>query len=174
MTTQETAADLMHIEDIKRLKSRYCRFIDTKQWDRLNELFAPDLQLEGFTIVGGNGAMFAAELAQRLEFAMTAHHCHTPEIRLTGPDAAEGVWAMMDLIEWPHPVDLKNFSGATGFYGTGFYEERYRRDRGQWRIAFMRLTRTRFEPLIYGARPPGFNVFAGVRDFTPPSPDWLQ
>jgi hypothetical protein len=33
-----------------------------------------------------------------------------------------------------------------GFYGTGFYEERYRWDGGQWRIAFLRLTRTRFEP----------------------------
>jgi hypothetical protein len=172
--TQEKTVDLVHIEDIKRLKSRYCRYIDSKQWDRLKKLFTPDLQLEGFTIIGTNGSMFAAELAQRLEVAMTAHHCHTPEIKLTGRDAAEGVWAMMDLIEWPHPVDLKNFSGATGFYGTGFYEERYRWDNGQWRIAFMRLMRTRFEPLIHGARPSGFDVFAGLRGFTPPSPDWMR
>jgi hypothetical protein len=171
---EETTADLVHIEDIKRLKSRYCRFIDGKRWDDLEDLLTPDMQLEGFTIIGGNGSTFVAELAGRLEAAITAHHCHTPEIRLTGADSAEGVWAMMDLIEWPHPVDLTNFSGATGFYGTGFYEERYRRDNGRWRIAFMRLTRTRFEPLIHGARPSGFDVFAGLRGFTPPSPDWMR
>lgn len=174
MMNKETVEDLLNIEEIKRLKSRYCRFIDSKQWGCLNELFAPDLELEGFTIIGGNGPTFAAELAQRLEGAMTAHHCHTPDIRLTGPDVAEGVWAMMDLIEWPHPVDLKNFSGATGFYGTGFYEERYSRVSGQWRIAFMRLTRTRFEPLIHGARPLGFDVFAGRSGFIPPSPEWMR
>ena len=172
--TRETPGDLAHIEDIKRLKSRYCRFIDGKQWGRLKELLTPELQLEGFTIVGGNGATFVDDLARRLEASMTVHHCHTPEIGLTGPHIAEGVWAMMDLVEWPHPVDLKNFSGATGFYGTGFYEERYRWDNGQWRIAFMRLTRTRFEPLIHGARPPGFDVFAGLRGFTPPSSDWMR
>jgi hypothetical protein len=113
--TQEATVDLAHIEDIKRLKSRYCRYIDSKRWGRLKDLFTPNLQLEGFTIIGDDGSTFVADLARRLEAAMTAHHCHTPEIRLTGPNSAEGVWAMMDLIEWPYPVDLKNFSGATGF-----------------------------------------------------------
>lgn len=170
----ETLGDLADIEDIKRLKSRYCRFVDTKQWDRLADLFAPTLRLEGFTIIGGEGTTFVAELARRLDTAMTVHHCHTPEIRLTGRDTAEGVWAMMDLIEWPHTVELRNFSGATGFYGTGFYEERYQRQDGAWRIAFMRLTRTRFEPLIDAARPAGFDVFAGLRGFMPPSTDWMR
>lgn len=44
---------------------------------------------------------------------------------------------MVDLTEWPHPVDLNNFSGATNF--AGFYEERYCRDSGRRRIASMRL-----------------------------------
>ncbi|WP_431015334.1 nuclear transport factor 2 family protein [Bradyrhizobium pachyrhizi] len=164
---------MAHIEEIKRLKSRYCRFIDSRQWDRLRELFTAEVRLEGFTIIGGNGTTFVDDLARRLKGAITAHQCHTPEIRLTGANSAEGVWAMMDLIEWPHPVDLKTFSGATGFYGTGFYEERYHLDDGRWRIAFMRLTRTRFEPLINGARPSGFDVFAGLGGFTPPSRDWM-
>ncbi|NKJ40480.1 nuclear transport factor 2 family protein [Rhizobium sp. SG570] len=171
---EEATVDLVHIEDIKRLKSRYCRYIDSKRWDRLKDRFTPDLQLGGSTIIDGDGSTFVADLARRLEAAMTAHHCHTPEIRLTGPNAAEGVWAMMDLIEWPYPVDLKNFSGARSFHGTGFYEERYRWDNGQWRIAFICLTRTRFEQLIHGARPSGFDVFAGLRGFTPPSRDWMR
>lgn len=171
----ETLEDLLQTEAIKRVKARYCRFIDSRRWDLLEGLLTPDLQLEGFTIVDGDGtaATFVDALAKRLDGATTVHHCHTPEIRLTGTGAAEGSWAMMDLIEWPHPIDLKSFPGATGFRGYGFYEERYRLVEGAWRIAVMRLTRTRFEPLVNGVRPQEFDLFEALHDFMPPSGDWM-
>jgi len=40
--SDETAA----IEDIKRLKARYYRCMDTKQWDGWNDVFAPDATLD--------------------------------------------------------------------------------------------------------------------------------
>ncbi|MBR0642713.1 nuclear transport factor 2 family protein [Plastoroseomonas hellenica] len=174
--TELNASDLPHIEEIRRLKSRYCRMIDCRQWERLGELFAPDAKFEGFTIVSGQGSPseFINELAKRLEGALTVHHCHTPEIRISSPDEAEGVWAMMNLVEWPHPVNLANFSGATGFCGYGFYEERYRRFAGAWRIAHMRLARTRFDPLIGGDRPQEHDPFRGLTGFTRPSAEWMS
>ena len=36
---------------VRQLKARYCRFLDTKQWERLKELFAADARFDGFTSV---------------------------------------------------------------------------------------------------------------------------
>ncbi len=38
---------LLSLELIAQLKARYCRYIDTKQWDRLGSLFADDCKFEG-------------------------------------------------------------------------------------------------------------------------------
>ncbi len=70
-----------------------------------------------------------------MDGARSVHHGHMPEIELTGPDTARGVWAMEDHV-W--------FADATGLgklWGTGWYEEEYRRLDGRWRIARMVLRR---------------------------------
>ena len=62
-----------------------------------------------------------------------------PEIELTGPDTARGVWAMEDRIWFPDHLGLGHL------WGTGWYEEEYRCEDGTWRIAAMRLRRQRLE-----------------------------
>jgi hypothetical protein len=132
------ASDLVEIEAIKQLKARYFRFLDTKQWDAWRELFAGDFQAE---IHGphpvihyeSRDAMVDA-MREILADAPTVHHGHMPEIELTGPDTARGIWAMLDLVKL-----------GAGFVGYGHYHEEYRKVDGDWRIARMRLTRLHIE-----------------------------
>ena len=42
---QYTLAELNHIEAIKRLKARYFRMLDTKNWVEWGKIFAPDAVL---------------------------------------------------------------------------------------------------------------------------------
>ena len=60
-----------------------------------------------------------------------------PEIDVDG-DTATGVWSMEDHLFWPAEFGLGHM------WGTGWYEETYRRcDDGRWRIATMHLRRIR-------------------------------
>lgn len=67
---------------------------------------------------------------------VTVHHCHTPEIEVTSPDTATGVWAMEDMLR---------FGDGSELHGFGHYHETYRRTDEGWRIASSRLTRLRMD-----------------------------
>jgi hypothetical protein len=144
-----TSEGLVALEDIKRLKARYCRYIDTKQWQALQSLFTADVRFDGFASAptGSDAATFIQGVSARLGPAVTMHHCHTPDIVLIDPDRARAVWAMSDYMEWPQPIDLPDAPGSRGLYGFGHYEEEYRREEGAWRIAHLRLRRMRLIPL---------------------------
>lgn len=171
-----TIDDLCHIEGIKQLKARYCRLIDSRAWDQFADLFVEDATFEGFKIVpaGIDAAGFVSKLREALEGSLTVHHCHTPEIRLIGSDAAIGIWAMTDVVEWPEPKAVPVAPMAKGFVGYGFYEERYQRIEGVWRIAFMRLARTRVDPIEPDYREPPYDPFAHLGGFTRPNPNFLE
>ena len=156
------------LEAICQLKARYCRFIDTKQWDGLHALFAPDARFEGLGSApsGADLQTFVTGISTRFRDAVSIHHCHMPEIRLTGPDHARGVWAMTDYVQWPAGFVVAEVPGHPGFHGYGHYEEEYRRLSGSWRIAFLRLTRLRFDALPAGHPAP-------LPGRLQASPDWL-
>lgn len=140
---------LLDLEDIRALKARYCWSIDTKQWDALRALFAPDARFEGFGSApdGADAETFVGGVSSRLARAISVHHCHTPEFVFLDADRVRGVWAMQDHLEWPEPIALKEAPEALGFIGYGHYEEEYRRVDGQWRMSFLRLSRLRIDPL---------------------------
>ncbi len=144
-----TLEDLLAIEEIKQLKARYCRFVDTKQWDRLAGLFAPEARLDAFGSVGDGGTpqAFVAGISVRLADVISIHHCHNPEIKLTGPDTARGIWPMIDYLEFAEGSGPAEAPGSRGFMGYGHYEEDYRRTSDGWQFAYMRLTRMRIDPL---------------------------
>ncbi|MEQ8816179.1 MAG: nuclear transport factor 2 family protein [Thalassobaculum sp.] len=160
---------LLALEEIKRLKAAYCRYLDTKQWQRLRALFADDTVFEGFgsAPTGSNADQFVAGITARLTDAVTIHHCHMPEIEFTAPGRARGVWAMMDLVELGGGRSPKEAPGRRGFHGLGHYEEEYRRDDGVWRFCFLRLTRLRVDPLPLDHPLPRTDLLAH-------SPDWLR
>jgi hypothetical protein len=120
---------------ICELKARYCRFLDTKQWDAWSALFVEDLVLDtseagGPAAVSGRDEAVATVRAS-IETASTAHQVHTPEIRIEG-DTAEGIWAMQDRVV---------FETGAGLTGYGHYTETYAKRDGAWRIATIKLTR---------------------------------
>ncbi len=171
--TRLTGDDLAHIKEIEFLKSRYCRAIDNKEWDRLPDMFVADARFEGF----GKGTItptsdFVTHIAKLLEGAVTVHHLQHHEIRIVGASEARGVWSMEDYNEWPAAGVLRNVPSATGFRGYGYYEELYRRVEGRWRIASMRLTRIRFDPVIRNAAD-CINPFER-RGLISPSFDWVD
>jgi hypothetical protein len=136
------AATLAEIEAIKQLKARYFRLLDTKQWDAWREVFSDDFEADVETGGGRAPIRFAspeemvAKNREILATAVTVHHGHMPEITLTGPATASGVWAMMDIVKL-----------GAGFRGYGHYHEQYVKRDGRWQIRRLRLTRLELMPL---------------------------
>lgn len=117
------------------LKARYCRLLDTKQWDAWADLFADDLVLDtseanGPPPISGRTAALAM-VRQMLEHARTVHQVHSPEITIA-EDIAEAIWAMQDRLIFPDGTNL------TGY---GHYIEGYVKHEGAWKIARTKLTR---------------------------------
>ena len=130
------------IEAIKQLKARYFRLMDTKDWDGFRELFAPDVHVD----VSGDGAgtfdgvdVFLEMLLPTLRDVVTVHHGHMPEIEVTSPTTATGIWAMEDVLRFPSE------SGFGELHGWGHYHETYVKDDDTWRIQSTRLTRLRLD-----------------------------
>ena len=140
---------LLSFERISQLKARYCRYIDTKQWDRLPALFTEDCRFEGLgsAPAGADVKTFVAGVSSRLGPTISVHHVHQPEMVLTSSTTATGVWAMEDYVEWQNGGAVKEAPGAKGFRGYGHYEEEYRNEGGHWKISFLRLTRLRIDPV---------------------------
>jgi hypothetical protein len=136
------------IEAIRQLKARYFRFMDGKDWAGYRSLFTDDVV---FDVRGGmeptppapdyaeppiTGADAAvAFIRAGLEHLVSAHQGFLPEITLTGPDSATGIWAMTDVLRAGEGAPFRTVRGH------GHYHEEYRRIDGAWKIARLRLTR---------------------------------
>ena len=138
MTAPKTLDDLLAIEAIKQLKARYFLFMDTKRWDEWRDLFTVDVRVEGGPAHPDRDA-FVDFVRKGLWNVETAHHGHMPIIEVTGDSTARGTWSMSDDLLFPagHP-----WAGALPRRcGYGHYDEEYRKEDGEWKIASMRLTR---------------------------------
>jgi hypothetical protein len=144
-----TVQMLWDIEQIKVLKARYFRLLDTKDWDAFADLFTDDCR---HLLPAAPGAVpkppqtndeYLANLRRTLADGITVHHGHMPEIKLLGPREAEGVWAMCD------DVEIEQDSGETlRMQGYGHYHETYRKgDDGEWRISSKQNVRLRVDVL---------------------------
>lgn len=145
MTDQTAIRELADLEAIKQLKARYFRLMDEKRWDEWALVFARDAHMEvpeAAMVVDGRDAIVAA-VSGALDGVRTVHHGHMPEIEITGPDTARGIWAMEDYVEFPPAAD----GTRNGLRGYGHYHEEYVREDGAWRIARLHLARLRVDPL---------------------------
>ena len=126
-----TPDDLVEIEQIHQLKYRYVRCIDTKAWDELASLFAEDATASyggGATTLDGRPAIMEfLTTSMASESMLTSHKVHQPEISLTGPAEATGVWALDDVV-------IMDDLGLV-VRGASFYDDRYTKVDGQWLIA---------------------------------------
>ena len=138
---------LLAIEEIGRLKASYFRCLDTNDWACIETLFAPDgtavYNVEGSGDLGTldnpvTGPVAIAAFIQRgVEHLTTVHHGHMPEIEITSPTTATGIWAMEDILQIP--------GGENTLQGWGHYYETYERIDGRWHIKTLRLTRLRVD-----------------------------
>jgi len=130
------------IEDIRRLKARYFRCLDTKDWDGFRDVFAADAEMDMRPEAGERGLVHGNQAIADFVHGVvgdveTVHHGHMPEIDLTSATTATGVWAMEDLLRWPA-------GGPFGsMHGWGHYHETYTKEGGSWRIQTLALTRLR-------------------------------
>lgn len=132
MKTNEQLRDWIAICEAK---ARYCRTMDTKDWDAYRDVFTEDYELDvsegtGVPVIRGRDAAIAF-VRRSIEKAITVHQVHLPEIDVDG-DEARAVWAMHDRVIYPDGPSL------TGY---GHYHERWVRRDGAWKIAALKLTR---------------------------------
>lgn len=148
----DASEKLLAIEEIKQLKGRYFRFMDSKEWGNLRTIFCDDATFDARASLSISGQGEGGRAAESndwiyeggdtiIEFIRTAvgtqhsvHHGHCHEIEITSSDEARGVIAMEDQI-WN-----EDFSVLT-LHGCGHYHETYRRVNGAWRIHTSRITR---------------------------------
>lgn len=127
-----TLQQLSDFEDIRTLKHRYFRAIDTADAALLGELFTDDVTVD---YRGGTYRVQLQGRADMLEFlanafhsgAVAMHHGHMPEIALTGDAEASGLWYLEDI--------FLSLEAGTHTFGSALYRDVYRREAGQWKIA---------------------------------------
>jgi hypothetical protein len=137
----DDVARLGAIEDIRQLKARYYRSMDTKDWDGFRDVFADDAEMDMRAEAGDAGLVHGKQaiadfVRGAVDPVVTAHHGHMPEIDITSPTTATGIWAMEDELWWP---------GGAHMHGWGHYHETYTRGPEGWRIQTLTLTRLRVD-----------------------------
>lgn len=138
------------ITEIGRLKARYFRHVDLKEWEDLAEIFAEDVAFDRSTahpvmnrltvapvlpdrpVVRGRGEVVAM-IRRAVENIHTVHHGFMPEIEILNDTTATGIWAMQDV--------LRDLDGELILEGSGHDHERYRRIDGRWLISHIHLSR---------------------------------
>ncbi len=145
------------IDDIKQVKYRYLRALDTKHWDDFADTLTED-------IVGDYGSSLGEEhrftdrdsLVEFMRTSMpanviTEHRVTHPEITVDG-DEASATWYLQDRVI----VADYNFM----LHGAAFYEDRYRRTPDGWRISKTGYKRT-YEVTMSTESITGFKVAPG-------------
>jgi hypothetical protein len=137
-------------EEIKDLKARYWRAIDTQDAALLASVFTDDASIpfQGEQLTADeapppprSGAEFVQLIMGLFKGARTAHHGHTPEITFQSDVEATGIWSQEDWI-WAGPAAKVPFRRM---HGWGRSYDTYRKTPDGWRIVTFNLVRTRLE-----------------------------
>jgi len=130
--------DLLDIEAIKRLKAKYFRVLDTKDWNGMRECLHKDCvaRYDGGKYSFDGSDRIIAFFSQYLDAPtkITLHQAHHPEIDLVNALRATGIWYLQDMV-----VDLDN---DTTLRGAGFYHDEYVKENGKWLIKMTGYERT--------------------------------
>jgi hypothetical protein len=154
--------DLASVEEIKRLKYRYFRTLDLKDWDSFGDCLTTDVRARYGTQAMGEPLHYDNR-DDVVEFmstnlgtsVITMHVANHPEIEVDG-DTASGTWAFEDTVIVP---DFK-----VSIRGAGYYHDTYRRDAdGQWRIASTEYERV-YEAMTSLEDTPSFKLIANRWD----------
>jgi hypothetical protein len=146
----DALARLVAIEEIKQLKARYFRLMDTRDFDGMALVFCKNAFFdctEGFGAQPLDGpwkgevgpiqrgrANIIKWIRESFAKSTSTHHGHCHEITIDNETEAHGIIAMEDYIRG---TDRE----TKIVHATGHYHEDYRFEDGAWRIARTKLTR---------------------------------
>jgi uncharacterized protein (TIGR02246 family) len=138
LTLEQRIDRLEAIEEIRALKARYCRFVDSKDWEGFASLFTEDLVIDfgESTSHPGSRDEFVASAATHFEKNLSVHQVHNGEVELIDATHARAIWPMYDLVE-----KTSEDSGYASHTGWGHYTEEYRKVDGRWLCCRTQLTR---------------------------------
>jgi hypothetical protein len=144
---------LIAIEEIKALKARYFRCMDTKDWEAFANLFSADASIDmsgemrasnaDAGIIRGRNEIVTF-VRNAINDVTTVHHGHTPEIDIVSPTCATGIWAIEDSLRWPEGTPIQTL------HGYGHYHDTYEKHDESWLIASTQLTRLRLDVQMPG------------------------
>ena len=135
---------LEDIEEIKRLKHRYCAYCDDSyDADGIASLFTEDAVWDGGMRGKNEGReairSFFQNAPQRLPFAI--HMVLNPIIEVNG-DTAKGTWYLFQPCTWA--------DGNRAMWGSARYDEDYVRVNGHWMFQNLKLTSHFWTPFDEG------------------------
>ena len=124
--------ELAEIEQIKLLKFRYFRSLDTNDWEEFGDTLAEDCVANygdgEYSFDGRRAIVDFMSTNMSADTFLSMHNGHHPEITVAEDGAtATGTWYLQDMI-----LDLQN---NVRLYGTGIYRDEYVKSDGQWRIS---------------------------------------
>jgi len=137
MDLERRVQALEDIEAIKRLKYRYWRHLDLKEWDDLADCFAPDATVsygEGKYAFQGVETIirFLRESLGKQTGSVTIHQGHHPEIDLIGDATAKGTWALYNY--------MFNRQQNRGIRIGAYYHDDYVKIGGAWKFKHIGYT----------------------------------
>jgi len=122
--------DLVELEAIKRLKYKYMRCLDQKRWDEIAEVFTEDASAAysggKYSYEGRDAIVEFLRTSMGADSFHSAHQVHHPEIEFTSETTATGTWSLQDtVIDTRWDITIR---------GAAFYEDRYVKQDGAWKI----------------------------------------
>jgi len=135
---------LLIIEQIKLLRARFARYMDTKDWDRMRDTISNDCVFDCTEEAGIDQPWLGAQqiidnIRAAFANAVTVHHAHMPEIDVLSSHSARAIWAMQDMLRFPGEPTVE-------IVGSGHYHETYALEQdGKWRLKTYKLTRLRVD-----------------------------
>lgn len=153
------AASVDDVAALERLKYRYFRTLDLKQWDDFADCFVPEATGDYAGLAFADREALVGYMRENLGPGLiTMHTAHHPEIDVAG-DAAVGTWYLEDTVLVPEL--------SFALQGAAFYSDRYVRTPDGWRIQHTSYRRT-FEMTWSTADVPSLRIKRGTAYDDPP------
>jgi hypothetical protein len=126
---------LTAIHELYQAKARYCRTLDTKDWEVFGTVLTSDVRLDLSDgnpdiqpIVGRDNVI--AAIRESVTGARTVHQVHIPEVEISG-DEARAIWPVQERVLWDIGTSMTAF---------GHYYDRWVRIDGHWVLAESKLS----------------------------------
>ena len=142
------------IEEIKQLKAKYWRGVDSSDGALVRSILAEDCELDYVGCctdpVSGDDHMPAMNVVLKgrdswisdalgKDRVVTVHQGHQSEIHVTGANTASGIWSFTDRFFMPAGAPFERLTGY------GYYHDTYEKVGGEWMLKTTRISRIRVE-----------------------------